>query len=81
MGLFFSLAYVTFGWSGMIVFVLPILMMRYSQMQYVEQTEGGTRELKRLNQSWHAPIRAIVSAHNAIQQLKQRALYDPGTNY
>ena len=69
MGLFFSLAYVAFGWPGMIVFVLPILMMRYSQMQYVEQTEGSIRELKRLNQELARANQETISANNTVQQL------------
>lgn len=69
MGLFLSLAYIKFGWPGLIVFVLPILMMRYSQMQYVEQTEDSIRELKRLNQELASANQETISANNAVQQL------------
>ncbi|MCX6050673.1 MAG: diguanylate cyclase [Chloroflexi bacterium] len=69
MGLFFSVAYRTFDWPGMIVFVLPILMMRYSQMQYVEQTEDNLHELKRLNQELARANQGVISANNAVLQL------------
>ncbi len=69
MGLFFSIAYRAFGWPGMIVFVLPILMMRYSQMQYVEQTEDNLHELKRLNQELARANQGVISANSAFQQL------------
>lgn len=69
MGLFFSVAYHIFHWPGMIVFVLPILMMRYSQMQYVAQTEDNLHELKRLNQELARANQGVISANNAVQQL------------
>jgi len=69
MGLFLSVAYVAFGWMGMLIFVLPILMMRYSQIQYIEQTEDNIRELKRLNQELARANHEVISANGAIQQL------------
>ncbi len=69
MGLFLSIAYVTFGWMGMLIFVLPILMMRYSQIQYIEQTEDNIRELKRLNQELARANHEVISANGSIQQL------------
>ncbi len=69
MGLFFSIAYRTFGLPGMLVFVLPILMMRYSQMQYIEQTEDNLHELKRLNQELARANQGVISANNAVLQL------------
>ncbi len=69
MGLFFSIAYRSFNWPGMIVFVLPILMMRYSQLQYIEQTEDNIQELKRLNQELARANQGVISANNAFQQL------------
>ena len=69
MGLFLSVAYVAFGWIGLLIFVLPILMMRYSQVQYIEQTEDNISELKRLNQELARANHEVISANGAIQQL------------
>src|SRR5262249_23291014 len=69
MGLFLTIAYTALGWPGIIVFTLPIAMMRYAQHQYVERTEDSVRELKRLNQELTNANREIGAASRAIQQL------------
>ncbi|MGA9348671.1 MAG: HD domain-containing phosphohydrolase, partial [Anaerolineae bacterium] len=71
MGLFLSVAYVTLGPAGVIVFVLPVLMMSYVQRQYVERTEDSVRELQRMYQELSLANREIVSASKAMRQLNE----------
>jgi putative nucleotidyltransferase with HDIG domain len=68
-GLFLAIAYTTLGWTSMLVFTLPIVMMRYAQQQYVARTEDSVRELKRLNQELASANREVGDASRAIQQL------------
>jgi len=37
-GLFLAVAYTTLGWTSMLIFTLPIVMMRHAQQQYVART-------------------------------------------
>jgi diguanylate cyclase (GGDEF)-like protein/putative nucleotidyltransferase with HDIG domain len=69
LGLLLAVAFQALGLPGLIVFVLPILMMRYSQKQYVDRTEESVRELKRMNQELTLANYEIVSASQAIRQL------------
>jgi putative nucleotidyltransferase with HDIG domain len=69
MGLFLSVAYSGSGILGVIVFTFPILMMRYAQKQYVDQTRESMQELKRLNTELGHANQEIVSANLSIQQL------------
>jgi diguanylate cyclase (GGDEF)-like protein len=68
-GLFLAIAYTTLGWTSMLVFTLPIIMMRYAQQQYVARTEDSVRELKRLNQELANANHEVSDASRAIQQL------------
>ncbi len=69
MGLFLSVAYSAFGVLGVGVFTLPVLMMRYAQKQYVDQTRGSMNEQKRLNNELAQANQEIVSASYSIRQL------------
>ncbi len=69
MGLFLSVAHNAFGVLGVGVFALPVLMMRYAQKQYVDQTRGSMYELKRLNNELAQANQEIVSASYSIRQL------------
>lgn len=68
-GMFLAIAYTTLGWTSMLVFTLPILMMRYAQQQYVARTEESVRELKRLNHELASANQEVGGASRAIQQL------------
>lgn len=68
-GLFLAIAYTTLGWTSMLVFTLPIIMMRYTQQQYVARTEDSVRELKRLNQELANANQEVGDASRAIHQL------------
>jgi diguanylate cyclase (GGDEF)-like protein/putative nucleotidyltransferase with HDIG domain len=72
MGLFLVLAYTALGPLGVVVFALPVLMMRYAQQQYIGRTEDGVRELRRLNQELTRANREILSAGTAIKQLNDQ---------
>jgi putative nucleotidyltransferase with HDIG domain len=69
MGMFLSIAYVSLGLMGIIVFTFPVIMMRYAQKQYVDRTEEGVKELRRLNQELGTANREVVNANRAIRQL------------
>jgi diguanylate cyclase (GGDEF)-like protein/putative nucleotidyltransferase with HDIG domain len=69
MGLFASIAYTLVGPLGVLVFVLPVIMMHFTQRQYVERTADGMRELRRLNQELIRANQEISSANWAIRQL------------
>ncbi len=71
MGMFLSIAYLALSLLGIIVFVFPIVMMRYAQKQYVDRTEEGVKELKRLNQELTLANCEVVSASRAIRQLNE----------
>jgi diguanylate cyclase (GGDEF)-like protein/putative nucleotidyltransferase with HDIG domain len=68
-GLFLAIAYTTLGWTSMLVFTLPIIMMRYAQQQYVARTEESVRELKRLNHELASANHEVGDASRAIQEL------------
>jgi len=50
LGLLVALAYASFGFYGLVAFVAPLLVMRYSQRQYIKRTLSNVAELKRVNQ-------------------------------
>jgi putative nucleotidyltransferase with HDIG domain len=54
---------------GVIAFPLPVLMLHYVQKQYVERTEHGVREVRRMNQELTMANREILTASEAIRQL------------
>ncbi|HYN86965.1 MAG TPA: HD-GYP domain-containing protein, partial [Ardenticatenaceae bacterium] len=70
-GLFLALAHLGFGLAGMLVFVLPVFMLRYAQKQYVERTQASMRELRRMNEELGAANQDAVSAALAIQKLNK----------
>jgi diguanylate cyclase (GGDEF)-like protein/putative nucleotidyltransferase with HDIG domain len=69
MGAFLSLAYITLGVPGVLVFTFPILMMRFAEKQYIDRTQESGRELKRMNQELTLANSEIASASRAIRQL------------
>ncbi|HAL62334.1 MAG TPA: hypothetical protein DCP08_08020 [Chloroflexi bacterium] len=50
LGLLVALAYASFGFYGLVAFVAPLLVVRYSQMQYIKRTLSSVAELKRVNE-------------------------------
>jgi hypothetical protein len=71
MGLFLGLAYITQGPVGIAIFALPVVMMRYSQQQYVERTEDSVRELRRMNEELSHANREVVGASKALQEFNE----------
>ena len=69
LGLFLAIAQGALGPVGVIVFTLPVLMMRYAQQQYVERTRESMRELKRMNEELAHANREIMTASRSIRQL------------
>jgi HD-GYP domain-containing protein (c-di-GMP phosphodiesterase class II) len=71
LGVFLALAYSALGTMGMLVFVLPVLMMRFSQKQYVEKTEGSMKELRRMNEQLRLANEEVLHAHRAMRQFNE----------
>ena len=69
LGAFLSLAYVSLGAPGVLVFTIPILMMRFGQKEYIDRTQEGVQELKRLNAQLTMANDEIDGASRAIHQL------------
>jgi putative nucleotidyltransferase with HDIG domain len=69
MGVFIALVYVTIGWLGIGICVLPLFLMRYAQKQYVDQTEASMRELRRMNAELALANGEISAASKSIRQL------------
>jgi len=74
MGLLGGVAYVALGLLGIILFPVPVLMMHYTQKQYVERTEQSVRELKRMNEELTLANREIVAASGTMKQLNEELL-------
>ena len=68
MGLFLSTAYASMGLLGVLVFTLPVFMMRYSQKQYVERTEENVNELRHMNEQLTWANAEVVAASKAMQE-------------
>jgi diguanylate cyclase (GGDEF)-like protein/putative nucleotidyltransferase with HDIG domain len=77
-GLLMGVAYVVMGLLGVFVFVAPVLMIHYTQKQYVQRTEQSVRELRRMNEELALANREISSASEAIQQLNDELLLSFG---
>jgi diguanylate cyclase (GGDEF)-like protein len=71
MGLFLGVAYAAQGPVGLVVFAMPIAMMRFSQKQYIERTEDSVRELQRMNAELTHANQEVVEASAAMQQLNE----------
>jgi diguanylate cyclase (GGDEF)-like protein/putative nucleotidyltransferase with HDIG domain len=69
LGLFLSVGYTAQGIVGVLVFTLPIIMMRFVQQQYVARTKQSMTELKRLIGELAGANNEIVRASKAIRQL------------
>jgi diguanylate cyclase (GGDEF)-like protein len=71
LGLFVGLAYMTSGPLGVIVFTMPVLMMRVAMKQYISQTEHSVRELQRMNEQLTHANAEVVSASRTMQSLNE----------
>lgn len=74
MGFFLCVSYTTQGWLGILVFTVPVLMMYYAQRQYVERSEKGAQELRRMNQELSAANREVLDASQTIRELNEELL-------
>lgn len=70
-GVFLGTAYAAQGWLGVVVFALPVFMMRYSQKQYIERTEDSMRELQRMNQELTHANQEVVAASLQMAHLNE----------
>jgi putative nucleotidyltransferase with HDIG domain len=69
MGASLAMAYTLVGPIGVLVFMLPIIMMHYTQKEYVARTVDSMRELRRLNKELRHANKKISSANRAIRHL------------
>ncbi len=69
MGLVLAVAYTGLGLPGLMVYGLPLLMMRYAHEQYFARTKTNVQELRRLNEELSLSNREVMTASQAIQQL------------
>jgi len=70
-GLMLSVAYAALGLAGVFIFMVPVLMMRFSQTQYVKQTKRSVEELKRLNRELSRANEETVEANRASRHLNE----------
>jgi putative nucleotidyltransferase with HDIG domain len=70
-GLFLSIAYFTMGTVGIVAFLVPIAMMRYTQKLYVDRTESSVRELQRMNEELTNANREVVAANQTMKELNE----------
>jgi diguanylate cyclase (GGDEF)-like protein/putative nucleotidyltransferase with HDIG domain len=68
-GGFIAMAYWLIGLVGIALSVLPLLLIRYAQQQYVTHTTESIRELKRINQELQQTNRALQQASETVGQL------------
>ncbi len=68
-GLILAIAYAGLGVPGLVVYGLPLLMMRYAHEQYLTRTKASAQELRRLNEELSLSNRQVMTASQAIQQL------------
>jgi diguanylate cyclase (GGDEF)-like protein/putative nucleotidyltransferase with HDIG domain len=66
LGVFLGIGYAALGTMGVLVFLLPVLMMRFAQKQYLDKTQDSVRELKRMNEQLRLANGEVLSAHSAL---------------
>jgi len=67
LALFFALAYLAFGVWGVVTFLAPLLIMRYAQKQYVDQTVQNVAALRKVNEE-------LARANQEIQMINDELL-------
>ncbi|MGB9594478.1 MAG: HD-GYP domain-containing protein, partial [Anaerolineae bacterium] len=67
LALFFALAYLAFGVWGVVTFLAPLLIMRYAQKQYVDQTVQNVAALRKVNEE-------LARANEEIQMINDELL-------
>lgn len=71
MGLFLAMAYSGLGAVGVLVFTMPIFMMRFAQKQYITQTEHSVRELQRMNEELTHANAEVLAASRTVESLNE----------
>jgi hypothetical protein len=65
-GLFMAVAYSLLGITGLIVFIMPAMLMRFTQKQYIDKTRATIGDLQKTNAQLQAANAEIVEAHQRI---------------
>lgn len=70
-GGFIAFAYQMIGLAGIALAVVPLLLARYTQHQYITHTQESIRELRRVNQELRQTNHDLLKANATISQLNQ----------
>ncbi|OAN40561.1 hypothetical protein A6A03_04430 [Chloroflexus islandicus] len=70
-GGFITLAYQMIGFAGIALAVVPLLLARYTQHQYITHTQESIRELRRVNQELRQTNQDLLKANATISRLNQ----------
>jgi len=73
-GFFLTIAYNVQGNVGILVFTIPVLMMYYSQREYVSRAEKGVQELQRMNQELTGANARVLEASVAMREMNEELL-------
>jgi putative nucleotidyltransferase with HDIG domain len=73
-GFFLAVAYSFQGDAGILVFTIPVLMMYYSQKEYIDRTQKGVQELRRMNQELSGANTRVLEANVAIREMNEELL-------
>ncbi|GAC1638828.1 MAG: hypothetical protein NVS4B8_05120 [Herpetosiphon sp.] len=71
LGAMFWFAYSEMHVIGLVSFVAPVLLLRYTQKQYVERTQASMRELQRMNIELASANQEVENANEAIGQVNE----------
>jgi diguanylate cyclase (GGDEF)-like protein len=78
MGTVGLLLFLAWGWYGALSFIallLPLLLLRYAQKQYVDRTSASMRELRRLNAELRHANQEVVGASHAMRELNDELFF------
>ena len=68
-GLLLAVAYTFMGLAGLVVFILPGFVLRYSQKLYVDRTKASVTELRRMNAELLRANQEVARANQEIRDL------------
>jgi putative nucleotidyltransferase with HDIG domain len=66
MGAFLAIAYTEFGYAGLSLFILPMVMLRYAMHQYSRHTDESINELKRMNRDLSKANQQITALNSDL---------------
>lgn len=70
-GSYMAMAYQLLGALGLAIAIVPLLLARYAQHQYVQHTQESIRELQRVNQELLQANQDARQAHETVSRLNR----------